>query len=180
MVWTHIEYCRIAPILSGASEDILHCSIDRSLQKRDEVVNRLNYNSSREENLSAIGVVGRAAGARAFKNWQATRPRLDLFVYSDGALIDNRAGAGYSIYRGLTQKVGQGSLPLGSSAEVYDAEVTGATAGLSAALTNPMAYYATNVTVCLDNQEAALRLIIDTPTATSFPRIALFRELVSP
>ncbi|KAI0994474.1 hypothetical protein K3495_g13707, partial [Podosphaera aphanis] len=95
-----------------------------------------------------------------------------------------RAGAGYSIYRGLTQKIGQGSLPLGSSAEVndaevYDAEVAGATAGLSAALTNPMAYYATNVTVCLDNHEAALRLLIDTPTATSPPRIVLFRELAS-
>ncbi|KAI1000484.1 hypothetical protein K3495_g7710 [Podosphaera aphanis] len=108
---------------------------------------------------------------------KAHRPPLDLFVFSDEALIEDRAGAGYSKYRGLTQKVGQGSLPLGSSAEVYDAEVAGATAGLSAALTNPMAYYATNVTVCLDNQEAALRLI-DTPT-TSSPRIALFRELAS-
>ncbi|KAI0997006.1 hypothetical protein K3495_g11177 [Podosphaera aphanis] len=107
--------------------------------------------------------------------WNSTH----LFVFLDGALIEDRAGAGYSIYRGLTQKVGQGSLALGSSAEVYDAEVAGASAGLSAALTNPMAYYATNVTVCLDNQEAALRLLIDTPTATSSPRIALFRELAS-
>ncbi|KAI1002626.1 hypothetical protein K3495_g5577 [Podosphaera aphanis] len=98
------------------------------------------WSRSREENLSAIGVVGRAAGARAFKNWQATRPPLDLFVFSDGALIEDWAGAGYFIYRGRTQKVGQGSLPLGSSAEIHDAEVAGATAGLSAALTNSMAY----------------------------------------
>ncbi|KAI1005470.1 hypothetical protein K3495_g2746 [Podosphaera aphanis] len=131
------------------------------------------WSRSKEETLSAIGAVGRAAGAQAFKNWQATPP-LDLFVFLDGALIEDRAGAGYPIYRGLTQKVGQGSLPLGSSAEV-----AGATAGLSAALTNPMAYYTTNVTVCLDNQEAALRLLIDTPTAKNSPRMALFRELTS-
>ncbi|KAI1002015.1 hypothetical protein K3495_g6188 [Podosphaera aphanis] len=108
-------------------------------------------------------------------------PPLGLLVLSDGALTEDRAGAGYSTYRGLTQKVGQGSLPPGSSAEVADAEVhvAGATAGLTAALTNSLAYYATNVTVYLDNQEAALRLLTDTPSATSSPRTALFRELAS-
>lgn len=70
--------------------------------------------------------------------------------------------------------VGQGSLPLGSSAEVYDAEVAGATEGLYTAHKNPMAHYALNVTVCLDNQEAALRLLADTPTAISFSRTSIF------
>ncbi|KAI0994954.1 hypothetical protein K3495_g13227 [Podosphaera aphanis] len=40
-------------------------------------------------------------------------------------------------------------------------------------------YYDTNVTVCLDNQEAALRLLIDTSMATSSPRIAFLLELAS-
>ncbi|KAI0996304.1 hypothetical protein K3495_g11876 [Podosphaera aphanis] len=110
-------------------------------------------------------------------NWHASRPPLDIFVFSDGAPINDRAGAGYSIYRGCTLEIGRGSLPLGLSAEVYDAEVAGETEVFSAALSNPMAYYATNITICLDNQEVALRLLSESPTATSSPRISMFRKL---
>ncbi|KAI1005501.1 hypothetical protein K3495_g2711 [Podosphaera aphanis] len=110
-------------------------------------------------------------------DWHASRPPLDIFVFSDGTLIDDRAGAGYSIYRGCTQEIGRGSLPLGQSAEIYDAEVAGATEGLSATLRNPMAYYASNITICLKNQEAALRLLSDPPTRTSLPYISMFRKL---
>ena len=113
------------------------------------------WSAPREEKLIEIGAVGRLSGSNSFKQWQAARPILDLFVFSDGALIADRAGAGYVIYRGLTQEIGRGSLPLGNSAEVYDAEIAGATESLAAALRNPLAYYASNVTVCLDNQEAA-------------------------
>ncbi|KAI1000708.1 hypothetical protein K3495_g7491 [Podosphaera aphanis] len=40
-----------------------------------------------------------------------------------------------------------------------------------------MACYASNITICLDNQEAALRLLSEPPTATSSPRISTFRKL---
>lgn len=97
---------------------------------------------SREATLKSIGAVGRTIGKLEFKRWQATCSPLDLFVFSDGALIENRSGAGYAIYRGLTQQIHQGSLPLGTSAEVYDAEIRGATDGLAAALHSPMARFA--------------------------------------
>ena len=51
----------------------------------------------------------------------------------------------------LHREIWRGSLPLGNPAEVYDAEITGATEGLAVALHNPLAYYASNVTVYLDN-----------------------------
>ncbi|KAI0995175.1 hypothetical protein K3495_g13006 [Podosphaera aphanis] len=97
---------------------------------------------SREVTLKSIGAVGRTIGKQEFKQSQATCPPLDLFVFSDRALIENRSGAGYVIYRGLTQQIHQGSLPLGTSAEVYDAEILGATEGLAAALHSPMARFA--------------------------------------
>ncbi|KAI1002061.1 hypothetical protein K3495_g6142 [Podosphaera aphanis] len=56
-------------------------------------------------------------------------------------------------------------------------EILGATEGLTAALHNPMARFATNVTVCLDNQEAVLRLKSNAPTPSSSKRIKLFQEL---
>ncbi|KAI0995451.1 hypothetical protein K3495_g12728 [Podosphaera aphanis] len=120
---------------------------------------------SREAILKFIGTVGRTIGKQGFKSWQATCPPLELFAFSDGALIENRSGAGYVIYRGLTQQIHQGSLPLGTSTEVYDAEIRRATEGLAAALHSPIARFATNVTVCLDNREAALRLKSNAPTA---------------
>lgn len=91
--------------------------------------------------------------------------------------MEGSAGAGYCIYRGAKHVIDQGSVPLGQSAEVYDAEVVGAMEGLAAAIRNPMAYYATNITVCLDNQEAASRLLLGPPTPSSSTRIAKFRDL---
>ena len=91
--------------------------------------------------------------------------------------MEDRAGADYVIYRGPTQEIGRGSLPLGNSSEVYDAEIAGATEGLAAAIRNPLAYYASNVTVCLGNQEAAIRLLLDTPKASSSAKIFNFRKL---
>ena len=55
----------------------------------------------------------------------------------------------------------------------------GATEGLAAAIRNPMAFYATNVTVCLDNQEAALWLLLLPLTATSSRQITKFRKLAA-
>ena len=62
-------------------------------------------------------------------------------------------------------------------AEVYDAEIAGATEGLAAALRNPLIDYVSNVTVCLDNQEAAIRLLLERPIASSSAKILNFRKL---
>ena len=59
---------------------------------------------------------------------------MDFFVFSDGALIENQAGAGYSIRRGRSYEISRGTIPLGASVEVYEAENSGATGGLAAVL----------------------------------------------
>lgn len=87
------------------------------------------------------------------------------------------AGAGYCIYRGPTTEIACGKIPLGRTVEVYDAEVIGATEGLKAAVTHTMAKYATNVAVCLDNEEAAIRLHTGNLTPSSSKQIANFQEL---
>ena len=57
---------------------------------------------NRDTSLEKIGAVGRNAGVDAFSGWFVLQSMLDLFVFSDGALIENRAGAGYSIRRGAS------------------------------------------------------------------------------
>ncbi|KAL5597071.1 uncharacterized protein BROUX77_007019 [Berkeleyomyces rouxiae] len=58
------------------------------------------------------------------------------------------------------------STHLGKMMEVYDAELIGALIGLKAALQSPVAAFAENVIVMLDNQEAAYRLLVGQPTLT--------------
>ena len=128
----------------------------------------------RNECLEKIGAIGRIAGVNSFTQWCAPQSVVDLFVFSDGAMIENQAGAGYSIRRGATHKIACGTIPLGASAEVYDAEISGATEDLAATLHNPMVFYATSVNICLDNQEAVLRILLLTPTAKISRQIAKF------
>jgi ribonuclease HI len=129
----------------------------------------------RDNALNQIAACGRAAGPQSFKQWLEKQSILDLIVYSDGSMNeDGNAGAAYCIYRG-SQLLEQGQVPLGKTAEVYDAEVIGALAGLHAALHTCMARFATNVTICLDNQEAALRLHTGIPTCTSASEILEFQ-----
>lgn len=98
-------------------------------------------------------------------------------MFSDGVLTEDRSGTGYVIYRGLRQEIWRGLLLLGNSAEVYDAEIAGAIEGLAAALRNPLAFYASNITVFLEKQEAAIRLLSDVPTAPSSTKFFLSRKL---
>jgi ribonuclease HI len=129
----------------------------------------------RDSALKQIAACGRTTGPQAFKQWLDKQPILDLIVYSDGSMNENgNAGAAYCIYRG-SQLLEQGQVPLGKTAEVYDAEIAGALAGLQAALRTCMARFATNVTICLDNQEAALRLHTGIPTSTSPSEIIEFQ-----
>ena len=68
---------------------------------------------------------------------------------------------------------------LGHTAGVYDAEVVGALAGLQGAQNNTLARLATDITVCLDNQEAALRLATGIPTSTSYKDLIKFYNLAT-
>ena len=51
------------------------------------------------------------------------------------------------------------AISLGTTAEVFDAEATAALAGLEAAIELPSTRFATDLWVCLDNLEVALRLL---------------------
>jgi hypothetical protein len=87
---------------------------------------------------------------------------------------DSNTGTIYYIYHG-SQLLKQGQVPLGKTTEVYDAEVIGALAGLHAALHTCMTRFATNIMICLNNQEAALRLYTGIPTSTSASEIIEFQ-----
>ena len=91
-----------------------------------------------------------------------------MVVYSDGSHDGNKAGASYCVYRGRSSLVSQGKIPLSCTAEVFDAEAIAALEGLRAAIANPMSRYATNLTICLDNEEVAIHLQAKAPTASSF------------
>ena len=122
-----------------------------------------------------IGACGRESGPAAFAKWINERPALDLIVYSDGSKNDDgNAGAGFCVYRGQQELV-RGQVPLGQTAEVYDAEIEGALAGIRAASAHLMARFATRVTVCLDNEEAAIRLFSGVPTDSSAAAILDFQ-----
>ncbi len=125
---------------------------------------------------AAVGAIGKAQARRAsVPGWQPGPP-LDFTVYSDGSLLNDRAGGAFCIFRGESL-LGQGQIGLGELATVYDAEVLAATAGLEAALGNYMTRFATNIAICLDNEEAAIRLHDNRPTETSANAFAHFERL---
>ncbi|KAI1000547.1 hypothetical protein K3495_g7648 [Podosphaera aphanis] len=124
-----------------------------------------------------VGASGRARGFEVFRRWSQLRSPLDLTVFSDGSLDrERKVGADFCVYRG-SQEILSGRIPLGHTAQVYDAEIAEAVAGLRAAFSHFMARFATNVAVCLDNEEAAIRLHIGCPTPSSFTRILEFQSL---
>jgi hypothetical protein len=92
---------------------------------------------------------------------------------------NDNTGAAYCIYRS-SQLIEQGQVPLGKTAEVYDTEVIGALTGLQATLRSYIARFATNITICLDNQEAALHLHTGIPTSTSTSKILEFQACRQP
>jgi ribonuclease HI len=98
-------------------------------------------------------------------------------VFSDGSrLQDGRVGWGYATYMG-GRLTGQGKCSLGRRAEVYDAELRGATEGLRSAKDSPGFFLAEKVEVLLDNEAAGSRLasgipgVADHETTTDFNRI---------
>ncbi|KAI1002824.1 hypothetical protein K3495_g5379 [Podosphaera aphanis] len=89
---------------------------------------------------------------------------------------DGNSGASYCVYRG-TQEILHGRIPLGKKAQIYDADVIEAVAGLRAACSHSMARFAKNVAICLDNEEAAIRLHAGRPSPSSSTQILDFQEL---
>lgn len=60
---------------------------------------------------------------------------LDLTVYSDGSVDkDSLAGAAFCLFRGPVTEVAHRLVPLGRTAQIYDAEIHGALEHLRTAL----------------------------------------------
>ncbi|KAI0991570.1 hypothetical protein K3495_g16617, partial [Podosphaera aphanis] len=131
----------------------------------------------RESLALQVGASGRLNGLESYERWARERNPLDLTVFSDGSVNKaGKAGAGYCVYRG-SQEILYGKVPLGHTAQIYDAEIIGAVAGLRAACSHFMARFATNVAVCLDNEEAAIRLHSGWLTPSSSHQITEFQNL---
>ncbi|PGH15624.1 hypothetical protein AJ80_05489 [Polytolypa hystricis UAMH7299] len=125
---------------------------------------RPDWDATRRE----IGAVGRGTGHGTFVGWRAQRFPLDVIVYSDGSRDDQgNAGAGYTVRRGPDCLV-EGTVPLGRTAEVYDAEITAAVEGARAVFKDPSIQLFRNLWICLDNEEAAIRLQSGYPAMTSY------------
>lgn len=125
----------------------------------------------------AVNATDRAADLKGARKWADSRSVLDLTVYSDGSMYNCTAGAGFCVSQGPKTVIVRGQQGLGQLATVYGAEVTAAALGLQAALDSPMAAYATDVTVCLDDEEAAIRLLASRPTATNAKAFDEFKKL---
>jgi len=104
-------------------------------------------------------------------------PARTLRVFSDGSkLADGRVGWGFTTYMG-GRLTGQGKGSLGTKAEVYDAELRGATEGLRSVRDSPGFFLAERTEILLDNEAAGARLAAGTPgpldyeVTTEFNRI---------
>ncbi|KAI9035498.1 ribonuclease H family protein [Aspergillus affinis] len=101
----------------------------------------------------------KAQAASSFQNFYTSLPQTDIKVFTDGSKLANgMAGAGFALYQSgkLYQ---QSSFSLGPNKEVFDAEAEAALTGIKAALKLTIAYFATDLWICLDNLEVATRLL---------------------
>ncbi|POS82574.1 hypothetical protein EPUL_004059, partial [Erysiphe pulchra] len=90
--------------------------------------------------------VGRTEGLDKYKEWV------------ESSEIGWKYGGGVLHYRGPYTEIASGKISLWRTVQIYDAELIGATEGLKAATNHILLKFATNVAVCLDNEEAAIRL----------------------
>ena len=114
----------------------------------------------RADSLARVGAQsGRRAAKSFFTDFLAKVPGSDIMVYSDGSkLQDGATGGGFVIYQANTVAL-QRSFSLGKEAEVFDAEAKAALAGLEAALGMETSRLASDLWICLDNLEVAVRLL---------------------
>ncbi|POS86188.1 calcineurin regulatory subunit B [Erysiphe pulchra] len=97
-----------------------------------------------------------------------TKSIAALLCETDGSVNKGGlAGATYCIFRGPQSEVVHELVPLGRTAEIYDAEIHGALEGLRVALKHVIVKFATELKIYLDNEEDALRLHTGVTTSTT-------------
>lgn len=134
-------------------------------------------NTDRQTIRNAIGAVGKERGRQTFIEWLENVSHDDLVVYSDGSMTESgQTGAGFCVFRGREEELLRGRVPLGQSAEVFDAELAGALAGAIAATQHPFARHARCLTICLDNEEAAIELMTGAPTTSGHGAVYAFQR----
>ncbi|KAI1001014.1 hypothetical protein K3495_g7183 [Podosphaera aphanis] len=115
-------------------------------------------------------------------NASLNRSRADFsahgFFEHGSKQTDGSAGAG-AVFLHKDIILAKLRVPPGPDFEVYDSEITGALAGLKAAVAAPTTHLATNTHAILDNQEAAQRLLDISPSKSSHAEILEFRHLAS-
>jgi ribonuclease HI len=100
----------------------------------------------------------RQEAAVLFQTFLDSIPHNDIIIYSDGSkLATGIAGGGYIAFQ-HGNKITEASIAYGDRVEVFDAEARAAVAGIIDTMSCRAAYHATNIWICLDNQEVALRL----------------------
>ncbi|POS85841.1 hypothetical protein EPUL_004788 [Erysiphe pulchra] len=125
-----------------------------------------------------IGTIGRDDRALDHSYWELALEHglFDLTVYSDGSVnkdgLGGLAGAAYCIFCRPHSEFAHGLVPLGCTAEIHRA-----LEGLRAALKHVMVKLATELKICLDNEEAALQLNTGVTTLISSGQIAEFQSL---
>jgi ribonuclease HI len=139
------------------------------------------YIENREAASYRIGAPLGASKEQCARDLLTFLPRIspgDIVLYSDGSkLINGATGAGFVVYQASHEVLRQ-SIPLGSKAEVFDAEAIAALAGAETAIALPSARFATNLWVFLDNLEVAMRLLSPFP-GTSQEIFSRFSEVTT-
>ncbi|EED20841.1 conserved hypothetical protein [Talaromyces stipitatus ATCC 10500] len=116
--------------------------------------------------------------AANFMAFQRTIPSSDIIMFSDGSrLADGRAGGGYIGLQAHHQFL-RSSLSYGHGKEVFNAEVEAALASAQAAIVYPTAQFTTNLWICFDNLEVAIRLLSPS-TGSSQEIFESFRTLAA-
>jgi hypothetical protein len=109
---------------------------------------------------------------------QYSIPPRDIVLFSDGSKLSDRSvGACFVAYQAGRQ-IHRQAIPLVTKAEVFDAEAIAALAGVEAAIVMASTRFATDLWVCLDNLEIALRLLSPFP-GTSQATFSRFIEVAS-
>jgi ribonuclease HI len=116
--------------------------------------------------------------AAEFLEFYRSIPGTDIKVFSDGSKLANRqSGGGFALFQAGHLFL-RSSFSLGPGKEVFDAEAEAALAGIKAAMARYTARFATNLWICLDNLEVAMRLLSPS-TGTSQAVFESFRELAA-
>jgi hypothetical protein len=99
--------------------------------------------------------------AKDFTDFLSTIPPKDIQVFSDSSKSESTDGAtgGGSVTYQYGYRIDRKVFSLRHNSEVFDAEASAALKGAKAALLAPSTKLATDMWVCLDNLEVAMRLL---------------------